>query len=373
MIALVITIIVLLILAGVSIAMLTGENGILNQAKNAKKQTEQAAENEEGILNDYETKINEIATGKEEAKPGKYYETNTDVQIGGELLTIPGGASLSKIEGEYEDVDQGIVIYITNKQITDEEWQDVETMQTTYDQFVWVPVESFDKFIRYDFGKQGINQEDFIDTELVEEKYYEAVGNGTSNGTEVEKMYKSVKENKGFYIGRYEAGNDGNGNAISKRYANVYNSIKWGNSMTDETGGAVEKARNFSIKNGYTNLTSTLVYGVQWDAVMRWISNGKTEERNWLTDSTGKGNYFDNDDSNNPNKTGINDKYQMKNIYDLAGNVHEWTMEAKGKEKRVARGGYYGGNGNIDPCSCRYALDYKYNDESSGFRISLYI
>ena len=42
LIALVITIIVLLILAGVSIAMLTGQNGILTQANNAKDETEQA-------------------------------------------------------------------------------------------------------------------------------------------------------------------------------------------------------------------------------------------------------------------------------------------------------------------------------------------
>ena len=40
LIALVITIIVLLILAGVSIAMLTGDNGILTQAQNAKNKTE---------------------------------------------------------------------------------------------------------------------------------------------------------------------------------------------------------------------------------------------------------------------------------------------------------------------------------------------
>ena len=117
LIALVITIIVLLILAGVSIAMLTGQNGILSQAQKAKTETEQAAENEAGILSDYETKINE-ALGIVQAEPGHYYETNTEVQIGGKILTIPGGASLSKIEGEYEDVEQGIVIYITNKQIT---------------------------------------------------------------------------------------------------------------------------------------------------------------------------------------------------------------------------------------------------------------
>ena len=64
LIALVITIIVLLILAGVSIAMLTGDNGILTQAQNAKEQTELAKEEEqreldnlESIMNEYETNI----------------------------------------------------------------------------------------------------------------------------------------------------------------------------------------------------------------------------------------------------------------------------------------------------------------------------
>ena len=50
LIALVITIVVLLILAGVSIAMLTGDNGILTQAKEAKERTEEAKKKEEQDL-----------------------------------------------------------------------------------------------------------------------------------------------------------------------------------------------------------------------------------------------------------------------------------------------------------------------------------
>ena len=61
LIALVITIIVLLILAGVTIATLTGENGILTRAQDAKNKTEQAQKNEEDILSSYEDKINEYA------------------------------------------------------------------------------------------------------------------------------------------------------------------------------------------------------------------------------------------------------------------------------------------------------------------------
>ena len=65
LIALVITIIVLLILAGVSIAMLTGENGILTQAQNAKNKTNEAAKNEQLDLAKQEDLINETLNGVE--------------------------------------------------------------------------------------------------------------------------------------------------------------------------------------------------------------------------------------------------------------------------------------------------------------------
>lgn len=61
LIALVITVIVLLILAGVTIATLTGDNGILTRAQEAKNKTEQAQKDEENILSSYEDKINEYA------------------------------------------------------------------------------------------------------------------------------------------------------------------------------------------------------------------------------------------------------------------------------------------------------------------------
>lgn len=57
----VITVIVLLILAGVTIATLTGDNGILTRAQEAKNKTEQAQKDEENILSSYEDKINEYA------------------------------------------------------------------------------------------------------------------------------------------------------------------------------------------------------------------------------------------------------------------------------------------------------------------------
>ena len=82
LIALVITIIVLLILAGVSIAMLTGENGILTQAQKAKNETEQATENEAAILDEYNKYLNN-AVGEITIPEG--------LEIGSEVSYSPEG------------------------------------------------------------------------------------------------------------------------------------------------------------------------------------------------------------------------------------------------------------------------------------------
>ena len=59
LIALVVTIIVLLILAGVSISMLTGQNGILNRVADAKEKTEVAQKDEEEKMQGYESLIDQ--------------------------------------------------------------------------------------------------------------------------------------------------------------------------------------------------------------------------------------------------------------------------------------------------------------------------
>ena len=83
LIALVITIIVLLILAGVSIAMLTGQNGILSQAQKAKNETENAQAKEENLLDSYEDYINN-ATGDvkqvDDSNPGVLEGSGTEAE-----------------------------------------------------------------------------------------------------------------------------------------------------------------------------------------------------------------------------------------------------------------------------------------------------
>ena len=423
LIALVITIIVLLILAGVSIAMLTGENGILTQAQNAKKETSIAEEKEQIALAynavkaeekggaitvdklDKELEKDEADATQEgtnikvtfrESKREYIIDENGNITEGtgttpptgddnkatvGEIVQ-PGEGNKEYTSGEYtaiipegfmivpgcEDISKGLVI---SDNSSDTE-KDSSNIVANGNQFVWVPVPDFDKFKRYDFKNN---------TE-VSSKYVEESANGTANTTEVEKMYKSVKDNKGFYIGRYEAGTETERNenstiedeVLSKKNKFVYNYIGWNNdgTMTGETselGGAVEKARNFSTQSGHTNVTSTLVYGVQWDAVMRWISEEGNLAGYFLTNSNGKGNYG----TSSTIPTGSNPEYQLKNIYDMAGNVSEWTMEAHSTDNRVYRGGGYIHAGSNAPVTSRSIGSPDGTSPVLGFRLAFFV
>ena len=127
------------------------------------------------------------------------------------------------------------------------------------------------------------------------------------------------------------------GEVVSKREANVYNKIGWSDTddMTDETGGAVEVARGMYNEKKGDSVTSTLIYGVQWDAIIRWMQDVKNlTEGKYVQDSTGMGWYNDNYAIGNlAHQTGIEldgGQNKVKNIYDLAGNVFEWTMEIFG-------------------------------------------
>ncbi len=99
LIALVITIIVLLILAGISIITLTGQNGILTQANKAKQESELAEEKEKAGLVSQELKI-EKAQGKDVDKTG--FQKMVDSQFGS-----------SKATGDVEDSTYVIVVVKT--------------------------------------------------------------------------------------------------------------------------------------------------------------------------------------------------------------------------------------------------------------------
>ena len=414
----ILNIIVLLILAGVSIATLTGPNGLLTRANEAKQATTEAGAREKlqmevagsfdnnGNFNMQRLKDNlKNNLGLQDSDITDNGDGSIKVTIDGYEMSIwENGDILKKANlgevmtggnGIYTDetgtaiIPQGFAVVtdpdtIINGLVISDKANDNMNNDAQGNQFVWVPVskDNFEtEFVRHNFGIQNISDSDFINTEPTSGMYYEPTP-GNTNGTtattkaEIIAMYDSVKTNGGFYIARFEAGNEGgtyntetnqwegNGKVVSKKGATVYNNIPWNNdgSMITETEGAVEKARG--MYPGH----STLIYGVQWDAVMRWISNDSALS-GYLTNSTGKGNYG----TTAPIATGSNSAYQMKNIYDMAGNVWEWTMEAYYTNHRVLRGSNFSGTGSDNPVPCRGSDSPDISYPTFGFRPALYV
>ena len=244
-------------------------------------------------------------------------------------------------------------------------------------QFVWIPVSSEADLTRTNFNTNGQPT-----TGLDTTRYTEPYASGYSTeASEYNTMRTQVLKYGGFYIGRYEAGvNDTtlrtkittNKTVVCKKGVAPYNWIPWGKAMNDadsafipsstkynpdqvNTNGAVYLAKNFASQHNYTRVTSTLTYGCQWDAMCRYIGDSQR--------TTPK--------KSAPELTGSVSTDVSKNIYDLAGNCYEMTMEAFSMNSRVIRGGSYT---NAIAVSNRYSA-YPASDYSDyrSFRPTLYI
>ena len=271
-------------------------------------------------------------------------------------------------------------------------------------QFVWIPVEDYSKFVRGKAAETSPGSGIYKMTGTLESSYTEPYARGYSDGkgteekAEYDKMMLSVKNNKGFYIARFEAG-DGEATAkrtavttahtvVSKKNAYVYNNVPWGKSMSDTSvqtkngvdnvAGAVELSKN--MYKDSTSVVSTLCYGVQWDATLNFVSDANHNIKNSVSWGNYKGSTGDaatNSGSSNMNyTTGRNEAWKAKNIYDLAGNVFEWTMEANDSYRRVYRGGSYADYkyaGLNAPAIDRSYGGSKDADDYMGFRATLYI
>ena len=548
MMVLVITIVVLLILAGVSLSLVTGEKGIIQQAKEAKRQSEINAETElielatvkamgddstgkltlEGldsamqvytnkdkytIENDNGTiKITFTESGRyynvDEAgsvtlagagqgtggsggntgtggntgdntggntggntgtgdntgtggnnpsgTPGNRYETETPITVDGKPVTIPGGATLSKVPEE-STIDGGLVIYIIPEGRT-VDWTnsaEVEYAQKTYSQFVWVPVETpvldlsnqaeslvTDATIRaaveleisrgkypmaikntdgnyfgvlygftYNTGTKTVDigleaywtplNTNYREPDVLNSSTYDAGAanlnqiNGILNTSyntstafknalqeEYNTMIERIYTNKGFWVGRYET--SGMSNSTTTSYAesneikiNVVKGATVGiNNTTWYRMYAHEKI--YAKKAGITG-TSSMIWGSQWDQIMIWMKDVDNTARNskYIVDSIGMANFGSisgvNDgytDTSNPAATGC---FKVKNVYDLAGNISDWTLEANYTYYRVYRGYYYDFTNTAYTRADFRSYSYPTNSHSSyGSRVTLY-
>ena len=416
LIALVITIIVLLILAGVTIATLTGDNGILGKANDAKTQTEQAKEDEnlkiaiagsygtDGKLNLKDLKDNlenqginydknntgfplEVIVNGEKKKidangniiesiqslktKGTVFKDTTTLEdTYGNQVTIPKGFKIANDSAT--DVTGGIVI------------EDATYTKTIGSQFVWIPVGTGENAIkkannetvdialgRYEFTK---NSDGTITTSEYSGSYTEdTTANHNSSyenaiAKDIEQFKTSANSNHGYYIGRYEAGKtDNDGFMVCKSGQEVWNSIT--------QPKASEVSRN--MYGSEAKVTSDLINSYAWDTAIVFIQKCGTES-NSSTYSYTAG--LSSRSTSAPQTTGTNilkatNKVDKQcNIFDMAGNCFEWTTETSSYSGMpcVGRGGFFS-YGN-DSCT-----SYRFDDPTSSaysdrsFRPLLYL
>ena len=404
LIALVITIIVLLILAGVTIATLTGDNGILKKAGDAKTQTEQAKEDENlkiAIAGSYGTdgKLNLKDLKDNLENQGIDYDKNNtgfplEVIVNGEKKKIDANGNVTvKLESVADSKTNGTVFNdvttledtygnqvkipkgfkIANDSATDVTGgiviEDATYTNTIGSQFVWIPVGTGENAIkkanketvdialgRYSFTKNSdgtVTTSEFSDRDYTED----TTANHNSDyknaiAKDIEKFKTSVKNNHGYYIGRYEAGITGydrldeenrnwigtNIQVVCKAGQEVWNYIR--------QPKASEVSRN--MYGSEAKVTSDLINSYAWDTAIVFIQKCGTES-NSLTYSQTAGQ--SSTSTSAPQTTGTNilkatSKVDKQcNIFDMAGNCNEWTTETYSGSYNpcVGRGGdfYY--------------------------------
>ena len=371
LIALVVTIVVLIILATVSILAVFGDNGIIARAQKAKDTHEAGKADETNTLDDYASYIENYLDGKggssgggsdtptnptagtTVAKPGTWTSSQVTPIADGNGGTVPLPNGFYYVGG---DISTGLVI--SDKQ--------GDTMNASGvdmgNQFVWIPISSESDLARTEFDRNGQPT-----TDLSTSRYTEPYASGYSTeASEYTTMRTQVLKYGGFYIGRFEAGVNNTTlrddvttaqTVVCKKGVAPYNYVPWGKDMNDASevsgrSGAVYLAKSMYASSN--SVTSTLTYGCQWDAMCRYIGDSqRTTPRKDAIELTGSV------------STDVS-----KNIYDLAGNCLEWTMEAYSTYNRVLRGGdYYHAN----PVSDRSTYSPTDCGGVNSFRPTLYI
>ena len=415
LIALVVTIVVLLILAGVSLNAIFSENGIIKRAQDAQNKMNNAQESDLNALNDLDKWINNQVNGttggnttggndnpsttpKISTLVGKVVDKNTKAEDAyGNKITIPKGF---KILEHNPTSSTGAVTYnYTNLEETGEHIpavQDgivIEDTQTgtAGNQFVWVPVGTIKNkngstntitLGRYEFDSstgalksttpaQVASVENCTKIVTISKggtDYQELStfreGNSATNSTaqnatarNLEEFISTTLANGGYYIARFEA------SGTASKIASKYNQTVLGN-ITQPNAAKVAREMYGEVKeNNELVYASDLVNSYACDTAIVFIQtySGKTDYASHNGSITTKA--FTATGKNN-------DKYC--NIWDMSGNAYEWTTEYSTSSHNsnfypcVRRGGYYDTDSGV---AINYTSARSYNNTTYSLSI----
>ena len=397
LIALAVTIVVILILAGVTIDVTLGDKGILNKSKEAADRINNLVKEDEAELNELLNELNETMDSNwnnniEIPDPEPEKPTKIEDEYGNEV-TIPKGFEV--VEEEGTTVPEGIVI------------QDKDG-----NQFVWIPVgrvykdASKTNYSDIQLGRYTFNTTNGTPT-LVQAAYtdensknYEQLvaiidsdSNAcyeyatrtnpegiASNGTDglnaiakdLEGFVNSVKNNGGYYLARYEA-SYGSGSSVEdyKPLSKVSTSTTFSTSTVGSLWNNVTQidaakiSRNMYKNDNNVEVESDLVNSYAYDTAILFIQ------------------YMS--DSNYSNRSSINSKImntgttgdKICNIFDISSNCREWNTEyssctsTSAAGSGVLRGGYAPYDNNYS--ACRNNSYPKVSNNYFSFRVILYL
>ena len=405
LIALAVTIVVMLILAGVTISVLNGENGIVKQAQKAKEESKikelkekvridiagKRVENINGelrvsvlkeILDKYfdnvpvETQITSETELKAKEEYGKYEMKISDIDVG-EITYETSYTIFKDVNGEQVPIPEGYIVSensdenIVNKGLV--------ISDSRGNEYVWISctVDSSSNKLQYKRTEWGVEKDGTDNSRAIKDELtlkdidvtYSKTDTDNGINEEISKEIvaqinaekESIKKYGGYYIGRYEVGKD-NKTAVIKAEQEPYVNIKWSK--------AYELAKGIG---GGEGATTYLCSSYSWDTAINFIQN--TTGKNYATSIIGfNGNWKSQEVKDSSGKVikPVNTAQRLNtglttalcNIYDMGGNVGEFTTELNPgmSETVVLRGGYFNNN---SPAGGRW-------DNNSGLAVSYY-
>ena len=384
LIALAVTIVVMLILAGVTISVLNGENGIVKQAQKAKEESKikelkekvridiagKRVENINGelrvsvlkeILDKYfdnvpvETQITSETKLKAKEEYGKYEMKISDIDVG-EITYETSYTIFKDVNGEQVPIPEGYIVSensdenIVNKGLV--------ISDSRGNEYVWISctVDSSSNKLQYKRTEWGVEKDGTDNSRAIKDELtlkdidvtYSKTDTDNGINEEISKEIvaqinaekESIKKYGGYYIGRYEVGKD-NKTAVIKAEQEPYVNIKWSK--------AYELAKGIG---GGEGATTYLCSSYSWDTAINFIQN--TTGKNYATSIIGfNGNWKSQEVKDSSGKVikPVNTAQRLNtglttalcNIYDMGGNVGEFTTELNPgtSETVVLRGGLY--------------------------------